>query len=172
LAAESAVATIGRNLVITKGLQDLKETAKPSPGESKEAFVIMSLKQDLDEVYSKSILPAITDCGLVPYRVDKEEFEGTITDAILRKIQGCRIAVADLTYERPNCYYELGYAVASGKPYVITAREDHDPRRPGRGTEDSKVHFDLDSHKIKYWKIGELAELKNQLSERMLKVLG
>ena len=169
--ADSIAATIHRNLVIEKGLQGLRQKATKEAKIGNEAFVIMSFSPDLDGVYEKAILPTITECGLEPYRVDREEFEGTITEAILEKIQTCRIAVADLRYERPNCYYELGYAVASGKPCIITAREDHDPRRPYRKPNDPEVHFDLDSHKITFWRIDNLSELRDELLQRVRKVL-
>jgi nucleoside 2-deoxyribosyltransferase len=42
-----------------------------------------------------------------------------------------RIVVADLTHERPNVYFELGYARGLGRPVVTCARE---------GTQ---IHFDV-----------------------------
>jgi nucleoside 2-deoxyribosyltransferase len=46
-------------------------------------------------------------------------------------IEGARFVVADLTHERPNVYFELGYARGLGKTVVTIARE---------GT---AVHFDV-----------------------------
>lgn len=169
--AESAKATIRRNLIIERGFQELRRKAHQETKTTDEAFVVMSFSPGLNSLYEIAILPAIIESGLNPYRVDKEEFEGTITQAILEKIESCKLVIADVTHERPNCYYELGYAVALGKPYIITARADHDPRRPGRSKEDLKVHFDLDSHKITYWNTGAMAELKQELINRIRKIL-
>jgi nucleoside 2-deoxyribosyltransferase len=168
---ESTIARIRLNLTIEKEVQQIRPEAAKAGKTGNEAFVVMAFNPDLDEVYEKAILPAITECGLEPYRVDREEFEGTITEAILGKIRTCRVVVADLTHERPNCYYELGYAVASERPYVITARQDHDPRRPDRRPDEPKVHFDLDSHKITYWRTECLPELKQNLIQRIQGIL-
>ena len=46
-------------------------------------------------------------------------------------IASARLVVADLTHERPNVYFELGYARGIGKTVVTCARE---------GTQ---VHFDV-----------------------------
>src|SRR4051812_19338920 len=46
-------------------------------------------------------------------------------DAALGKalddIERAECILADLTYERPSCYYELGFAEAHGKPIAIVA---------------------------------------------------
>jgi nucleoside 2-deoxyribosyltransferase len=131
----------------------------------------MSFNPLLDFVYRDALVPAVTDSGLLPYRVNEEEFDGTITEAILEKIRNSRLVVADLTDERPNCYFELGYALALGKPAILAARKDHDPRRDSRNPDDPKVHFDLDSHKITYWVRENLNELRQQLALRIKKHL-
>lgn len=166
----SVLATIRRNLVIERGLQALRTARPTSDKTTKNVFVVMSFHKELDETYEKGILPAIQQCGLNPCRVDREEFEGTITQAILDKIASSQLVVADLTYERPNCYYELGYAIGVRKPCIITARQDHDPRRPGRGHDEPKVHFDLDSHKITYWDPDRLDEFKENVCGRIREV--
>ena len=54
-----------------------------------------------------------------------------ITDKILEMIERARLIVADLTHERPNAYFELGYARGIGKSVITVVRE---------GT---PVHFDV-----------------------------
>lgn len=162
------VSQIRRNLLIEQGIQSLRGSAQAPAGG--HVFVVMGFHKELDVIYEEAILPAIKHFGLEPFRVDKEEFNETITQEILEKLRSCNFVVADLTYERPNCYYELGYAVGHQKRFVICAREDHDPRRPLRNPDDPKVHFDLDSHKITYWRADALGELRKILIERIGKI--
>lgn len=63
--------------------------------------------------------------------VDTGEHEDAITDRILHEIQASEFLIADLTYERPNVYYEIGYAHARNKRVILYRRE---------GTE---LHFDV-----------------------------
>ena len=46
-------------------------------------------------------------------------------------ILSSRLVVADLTHERPNAYFELGYARGLGKTVITIARRD------------SNIHFDV-----------------------------
>ena len=41
----------------------------------------------------------------------------------LQDLRGAQFVVADLSLERPSCYYELGLAEALGKPVYLTAEE-------------------------------------------------
>jgi len=95
------------------------------------------------------------------------EPEETIGSAILSHIGSAHIVIADLTYERPNCYYEVGYAHGRDRKVIVTAREDHDPRLPNRQPEHPKVHFDLDSHRVSFWREGEWTTLRTELGDRL-----
>jgi len=165
----SVIATNRRNLNIEKGMQSLAVQSAHAAG--RHAFVVMSLRMELDRLFADVIVPAISQCDLEPYRVDREEFEETINQTILEKIGTSRIVVADLTFERPNCYFEIGYAMAIKKPLILTAREDHDPRRPLRKPDEPKVHFDLDTHKITFWNSEDLESFRDVLTERIKKHL-
>ncbi len=41
----------------------------------------------------------------------------------LEDLRGAEFVVADLSFERPSCYYELGLAEALGKPVFLVAEE-------------------------------------------------
>lgn len=132
------------------------------------AFVILRIgASDVDKLFDKVIAPATRECGLEAKRVDLTEGRETITGRILQLIDGSILAIADLTYERPNCYFEAGYTQGKGIPVIYMAREDHDPRRPGRKANDPRVHFDLDAHKITYWSENDLASARSELIQRI-----
>jgi len=162
---QGAVASVRRDLEI-----QLREQALASPNRdstSEEVFVIMASNEDLRPLYEEGIAPAVRDSALQPYLMVRKEPEKGITDEILARIESARLLIADVTYERPNCYYEVGYAHAKGKKVVFCARADHDPRRIGRRVNDPKIHFDLDSHRFSFWQPGEWSRLRKELRDRI-----
>jgi hypothetical protein len=95
------------------------------------------------------------------------EPDGPIGNEILARIESAVLVIADLTHERPNCYYEVGYAHAIGKRVIFSVRKDHDPRRASRNAADPKIHFDLDNHKFSFWEAGEWSRLRVELRGRI-----
>lgn len=93
-------------------------------------FVIISFSSDMEPVF-EGIQSAGSFHNLKVERVKDVPGDYRITDKIIEMITKAKIIVADLTHERPNVYFELGYARGLGKTVVTTARE---------GT---KLHFDV-----------------------------
>jgi hypothetical protein len=77
------------------------------------------------------------DC--VAIRIDREAPMGSLVDRIKAEIRRSQFLVADLTDERPSCYFEVGYAEALQKPVIFVASKES-VLRPG---EDTRVHFDI-----------------------------
>lgn len=135
---------------------------------SNNAFVVLRIgEKDVDKLFDEAISPATRECGLEAKRVDLTEGGETITERILQLLDGSSLVIADLTYERPNCYFEAGYTQGKGIPLIYMARKDHDPRRPGRKVDDPRVHFDLDTYKITYWSEDNLKAAKMELIQRI-----
>lgn len=65
-----------------------------------------------------------------------DQFERTIK----RKIRWSHLVICDLSDERPNCYYELGYAVALERPLCLIAK---------KGT---NVHHDVRGNQVFFYK--------------------
>ena len=93
-------------------------------------FVISAFLNDMDPVYI-SVEAAARAVGLIAKRVKDVPGDYRITDRIIEMIHRARFVIADLTHERPNVYFELGYARGIGKTVVTIARQ---------GT---NVHFDV-----------------------------
>src|SRR5215472_8908980 len=55
-------------------------------------------------------------------RVKDVQGDYRITETILAMIRQARFVVADLTHERPNVYFELGYARGLGKTVITLLR--------------------------------------------------
>lgn len=105
-------------------------TEKSKVIDPKLVFVIMSFDSDMDPVFD-GIADAARSVGLSAKRVKDIIGDYRITDKIIDMIISARLIVADLTHERPNVYFELGYARGLGKTVITTVKE---------GT---NVHFDV-----------------------------
>ena len=77
------------------------------------------------------------DC--VSIRIDKEHPLEDLVRRIKEEIKKAQFVVADLTDERPSCYFEVGYAEASRKPVIYVASKES-VVSPGAAT---KIHFDV-----------------------------
>src|SRR3954468_15405714 len=91
-------------------------------------FVILPVGDDkhLARVFRKGIKPALARYGFEARSVDEQAVKEGIIEAIRNEIKGAYFLIADLSSARPNCYYELGFAQAIGKP-VLIIKEDKTP---------------------------------------------
>ena len=101
-----------------------------SPIDPKLIFVIIAFRDDMEPVF-EGIKAAGDSFGLAAKRVKDVMGDYKITDQIIQMINSAAFIVADLTHERPNVYFELGYARGLGKTVITIARD---------GT---NVHFDV-----------------------------
>ncbi|MCG8319773.1 MAG: hypothetical protein MI921_09755 [Cytophagales bacterium] len=105
----------------------------------------MSFQDDYRDTYNLAIKPTIEKLGFKCVRVDEIQHNATVTPEIMRQIERATFVVADLTGERPNVYYEVGYAHRADKEVILMARKDH------------AVHFDVASiNRINYQDLTEL----------------
>lgn len=136
---------------------------------SDDAFVVMQIgTNESDRVFDEAIAPALVECGLVPRRADRHSDGGLLMNEILARLETSELVVADLTNERPSCYFEVGYAFGRGREarVVLTARADHIPGAAQSGTDGPKVHFDLAGYDILAWDPDRLPDFRDALRER------
>jgi len=136
----------------------------------RKAFVIMQLgNKDLDEVFYNAIVPAVKECGFQEERSDISTQGDLIPKEIFQQLEESEIIIADLTNERPNCYFETGYAMGLKKNsrLFLTAKINHNLDIPGRKSSDPKVHFDVNSFPIIFWEPNNLDEFKTNLIENI-----
>lgn len=125
-----------------------------TPPENK-IFVIMKFGDvALDSAFEGVYEPEGLAAGFEKVvRVDKIQDSGNISQQILENIATSRVIIADLTGERPNCYYEAGFAHALGKTVIFCIHQK------------DKVHFDLAGYRFIIWDTE--ASLRKQIRERL-----
>ncbi len=124
------------------------------------AFIIMpidSSKPELQDVL-KSIKTICARFDISAVRADEIEHQQQITDVVLQQIRECEFLIADLSLERPNVYYEIGYAHAMGKRPILFRK---------KGTQ---LHFDLSIHNAREFE--NMTELEKKLESYFEEVMG
>lgn len=123
-------------------------------------FIIMAMdpsKPELEDIHG-AIKEVCKSFDLRALRADDIEHQERITDIILQNIKECQFVIADLTHERPNVYYEIGFAHALDKRPILYRKQ---------GT---PLHFDLLTHNVPEYK--NITEFKKLLTKRFEAILG
>lgn len=88
-------------------------------------FVIQPFDKGVfDKRYDDIVKPAITDAGLEPYRVDRDPSSNIVIDDIQNGIINAEVCLAEITTDNPNVWFELGFAIASGKEVVLVCSSE------------------------------------------------
>lgn len=123
-------------------------------------FVIMPFKGDeMDDVYS-AIKDECSRIGLVAKRVDENTGSGMIIKEITDLIERAEFIICDLTKERPNVYYELGYAHGvgnEGSDILLIAKQG------------SEIHFDIGALRVREYRSTE--ELRRIVNVNLRKMI-
>lgn len=135
------------------------ETTAKQIAEANAAFIIMAFGEPpspghlpLIDIHA-AIKRGCDAVGVKAHRADEVEHSGSITRLIVEEIQRHRFLISDLTYERPNVYYEVGLAHGMQKEVVLTAH---------RGT---PLHFDIAAYNVIIYASG--TELEERIARRL-----
>ena len=152
---ESTIGT-GGSFWITRASSRVETASKFEGSQAANvAFIMMSISA-IDPTLEDSlnaIKRATAQHGIEAVRVDEIEHSKKITDVILEKLSVSRFLVCDITTERPNVYYELGFAHGIGKDVILVARE---------GT---VLHFDIKDYNVIFYKT--YSELEKRVAKRI-----
>jgi len=131
--------------------KEYADKVKAQTGQSHRVFVVMPLQgekygdqeqqrilKEYDERFDaiEAVLGGL-DCYAI--RIDKEAPLEGVVDTIKDEIRKAKFIIADLTDERPSCYFEAGYADALGRPVIYVASKQS-VVQPGQ---DTTIHFDI-----------------------------
>jgi hypothetical protein len=122
-----------------------------------EGYAFIAMAIDPDDSYLDDVLDSIKEsaskCGIHAERVDEVQSNNRITDRILESIERAQFVIVDLSYPRPNVFYEAGFAQGLNKTPIYIAKY---------GT---KLEFDLKDYPVIFFK--SMRDLKNGLENRL-----
>lgn len=111
----------------------------------------------------------LSKMNCVAIRIDKEYPIGELVKRIKTEISLSKFVIADMTDERPSCYFEAGYAEAMPRQVIYVASKES-VIMPGKNT---KIHFDIHNNILFFTNHKELeAKLKKTIernSEKLFK---
>lgn len=130
------------------------------------AFIVMPIQgekfgtQDDQRIYKEydarfeTIEGLLGKLGAVAIRIDKEHTLDELVKRIKEEIEKASFVIADLTDERPSCYFEAGYAEALRKPVIYIASKESvvNPRQK------THVHFDIHRNVLTFTNHKEMKE--------------
>jgi hypothetical protein len=110
----------------------------PIQGEKHGTQEDQRVYREFDERF-EAIETVVAGIGGVAIRIDKEHPLEDLVSRIKKEIRDASFVIADLTDERPSCYFEAGFAEALSRPIIYMASKQS-VMKPGTPT---KIHFDV-----------------------------
>jgi len=123
------------------------------------AFVVMPMDKNDHQLIDvlEAIKTGAKECSITAERIDDDERNERVTDRILEAIRKAQFVIVDLTKERPNVFFEAGYAHGLDKIPIYVARE---------GT---PLHFDIQDYPVIIFR--NMKELREGIAKRLMALI-
>lgn len=148
-------------------LAELETTNK----DSNSAFIAVNFSRE--DKYNKLIIegikPAVEKAKYKPIIINELDHENPesntkIDDRIIVEIKRARFVVADFSGQRPNVYYEAGFARGLGLKVINCCIANE--------VDEKKLHFDTDHYPHLKWEEGNLTSFSENLYNRIVAEIG
>lgn len=117
-----------------------------------------------DKRFKDVFEPAVRDSCLEAYRVDRDPDVSIPIESIEKGIQSAAVCLADVTTDNPNVWFELGYAISSGKPVVIICADERTTKFPFDVQHRSIIKYSTESS-------GDFDELRKKIAIRITAII-
>lgn len=121
-----------------------------------KVFAAMPFDARFDDVFFVAIRGAADDVGLAAERVDQIDYIGDVVGRIRAGLSAARVVVADLTGQKPNVMYEMGWAHGHGIPVVPICADDL-----------ALLPFDVSHESTIKYELGRTTLLRPELAGRL-----
>lgn len=133
--------------------------------ERPQAFIVMQFSSPYNEVYSHVIKDLCEEFKIDAVRADEIYGPGIIIKDVIDRIVRSQVVIADISPPNPNVYFEVGYALALGKPIILLAQ---------RRAADAPLPFDISAFRVLFYddSIGGKPKLETGLRAHLREILG
>lgn len=117
---------------------------------------------DFDNRYDDIIKPALESCGVEAYRVDRDPYVEIAISVIEERIRDATLIIAEISVDNPNVWFELGYAMALGKPVIMLCDNMY---------RSEKIPFDISHRNVLIYRSGSIRDFNDcfeKLKERII----
>lgn len=113
-----------------------------------EIFMIGACEEEIFKLKEKVYEPVVGELGYKLKFQEQSEPRNTIHEDIWERIEYSKIILCDLTFQKPNCFIEYGYALAKGKHIILCVEENEGRNKDGL----MKMPFDTLPQKYSFWR--------------------
>lgn len=156
-ASQTGIFCLGQSPITLRGFT--VETERP------KAFIVMQFSSPYNEVYSEVIKAVCDDFSIDAVRADEIYGPGIIIRDVIDSISRSQVVIADISPSNCNVYFEVGYALAMGKPIILLAQ---------RRAADTPLPFDLSAFRVLFYDdtIGGKPKVEAGLRNHLREILG
>jgi len=139
----------------SKALDEVMALLSPISNRFADVYIIMAMdagNRELEDIHV-TIKDACNECGLRAIRADEVPHSELIAKVIKDLITSAQIVIADLSWDRPNVYQEVGIAQGRDKELILVRKQG------------VKLHTNLAGNNVQEY--GNCIELKRLIIERL-----